>query len=224
MDQYSACCSFGLSIVGTSVQTCLARLTAHLDHRRVALTGGVAIELHLTTGTHWPTGAKRPIGDVDFVAEGVDAVAPTVVEEFLVSHFHLPHPGYAKFLVQLVDPMSRLRIDIFPDALGALPRARRHHLTGVPLLVLDPCSILDHKLELLSRASRSAPVEEKHYRDAQRLAALCHRRPPGYPAFGFAPAAHSHDLTAICPRCAASVDPRFPLAPKRRIHDFLRYV
>jgi hypothetical protein len=71
MDQYSAWCSFGLSVVDTSVQTCLARLTAHLDHRRVALTGGVAIELHLTPGTHSPTGAKRPTGDVDLVAEGL---------------------------------------------------------------------------------------------------------------------------------------------------------
>jgi hypothetical protein len=53
------------------VQTCLARLTAHLDHRRVALTGGVAIELHLTPGPHSPTGAKRPTGDVDLVAEGL---------------------------------------------------------------------------------------------------------------------------------------------------------
>ena len=210
--------------MNTSVQTCLARLTPHLDPGRVALTGGVAVELHLGAAGRGDPGAEHRSGDVDLVAEAVDAVVPTVVEEFLVSHFHLPQPGYAKFLVQLVDPVSRLRIDIFPDALGALPLARRHEATGVSLLVLDPCSILDHKLELLARASARAPVEEKHYRDAQRLAAFCGRRPPDRPAFGFAPTVYSHDLTASCPRCAASVDPRFRLAPKRRIHDLLGYV
>jgi hypothetical protein len=209
----------------TSVQTCLARLTPHLDRRRVALTGSVAIALHLDeVGGRGHPGAERRSGDVDLVAEAVDAVLPTVAEEFLVSHFHLPQPGYAKFLVQLVDPVSRLRIDVFPDALGALPRAQWHEVTGVPLLVLDPCSILDHKLGLLAGAAARAPAEEKHYRDAQRLAALCGRLPPDLPASGFAPTAYSQELTATCPRCAASVDPRFRLAPKRQIHDLLGYV
>jgi len=36
----------------------------------------------------------------DFVAAHVDAVRETAIREFLVSHFHLPQPGYAKFLIQ----------------------------------------------------------------------------------------------------------------------------
>jgi hypothetical protein len=210
--------------VDPSVQSCLGRLAPHLDRRRVALTGGLAVALHLVPGERWAPGTERLARDVDFVAEAVDTVAPTVAEEFLVSHFHLPEPGYAKFIVQLVDPVTRLRIDVFPDSLSGLARARRHAASGVPFLVLEPQSILDHKLELLARSSPRVPIEEKHYRDAELLATLCGQRPPERPPFGFAHAVYSQDLTAVCPRCAVSADPRFPLAPKRQVHDILGYV
>ena len=52
---------------------------------------------------------------MDFVASSVETVAPSVASTLLVSHFHLPHPGYPKFMVQVVDPETRLRIDVFPD-------------------------------------------------------------------------------------------------------------
>lgn len=200
-----------------SVALCLERLTPHLDRRRVALTGGVAIALHLDL-------PARPTHDVDFVADTLDAVAPTVVEDFLVSHVHLPQPGYAKFLLQLVDPRSRRCVDVFPDSLGALPRARWHALADASLLVLDPRAILEHKRALLAAASPDAPVEEKHYDDARALAILCGTRLPERPASGFAPAAYSQDLDAVCARCAASADPRFPLAPKHLVHDLLGHV
>lgn len=147
-----------------------------------------------------------------------------MVEDFLVSHFHLPQPGYAKFLVQLVDPVSGLRVDVFPDSLGAVLRARQREVAGVSVLVLELSAVLDHKRVLLAQASASAPVEEKHYRDARLLAALCGLPIPDRPATVLGSTVYSHDLTAVCPRCAASGDQRFPLASKRRIHDILGYV
>ena len=33
-----------------------------------------------------------------------------------------------------------------------------------------------------------------------------------------------HDIDAVCARCEASRSHRFPLAPKRQIHDILGYV
>jgi hypothetical protein len=99
---------------------CLRRLMSHVDPKRIALTGGVAIGIHLGVAS---VDGARAAEDVDFVADDVDAVRPTVTREFLVSHFHLPQSGYAKFLVQLVDPATRLRLDFFPDAGRVLSRA-----------------------------------------------------------------------------------------------------
>ena len=53
----------------------------------------------------------------------MDGVAATVARDFLVSHHHVPQPGVKKAIVQLVDPVTRLRVDIFPDLGGMLPRA-----------------------------------------------------------------------------------------------------
>jgi len=118
------------------LNACFRRLVPHLDTARVALTGGVAIGLHL--GVTRRDRIRCPIaGDVDFVADDADVVRPTVTTDFLVSHFHLPQPGYPKFLIQLVDPGTRLRLDFFPDSLRALKRARVAAIAGVQLRVLE---------------------------------------------------------------------------------------
>src|SRR5215472_16271374 len=85
-----------------------SRLLPHADLTALALTGGVAIEIHCREAA--TTSGRMRIADVDFVAASVDAIAPSVSRSLLVSHFHLPQPGYPNFMVQLVDPETRLRI------------------------------------------------------------------------------------------------------------------
>ena len=80
---------------------CLRRLLPHLDGEDAALTGSAAINVHLSA-RHLPQ--SRAADDVDFVARRRESVSASVTREFLVSHFHLPQPGYRKWLVQLVDP------------------------------------------------------------------------------------------------------------------------
>ena len=203
---------------------CLSRLATHLDRRRVALTGGLAIGLHAAARGEQRWCAGGPEGDVDCVAAHPEAVYPTVTEGFLVSHFHLPQPGYPKFLIQLVDPSSRLRVDVFPDTLGALPRARPRVVAGVEMLVVEPCDILEHKLATLASASGERPVEEKHFRDAVLLGAWCHRAVPAVPASYLSQASYSQDLAAACDRCETSRSALFPLASKAEILGILGYV
>ena len=202
---------------------CLRRLVPHLDTERVALTGGVAIGLHLGVS---PRGRMRRLaaGDVDFVAEDANVVRQTVTTDFLVSHFHLPQPGYPKFLVQLVDPATRLRLDFFPDALRALNRAPVRDVAGIPLRVLRAQDILDHKLTLLAGASAGSPIEEKHYVDALQLGTVCGREVPELPASHRSTTTYSQDIDAACRRCEVSQCAAFPLAPKRAIFDILGYV
>lgn len=201
----------------------LSRLLPHLDYARIALTGGVATGLHLGARC----GERAPgigAGDVDLVAAEVDAVRPTVTGDFLVSHFHLPQPGYAKFLVQLADPGSRLRIDIFPDSLNALHRAGGMDVAGIDVRVLNPSDLLDHKLATLAKASAADPVDPKHLDDARRLGALCGRAISALAASHLKPDEYTRDVGAICLRCEASRCDAFPLAPKREILEVLGYV
>lgn len=201
----------------------LVRLLPHLEPGRIALAGSVAAGLHLGAAC----GERAPgiaADDVDFVAAGVDVVRPTVTAGFLVSHFHLPHPGYPKFLVQLADPVSRLRIDLFPDSLHALPRAAVMDVAGIALPVLRPGDILRHKLEMLAKATAAGPVEPKHLEDARRLGVLCGRVVPVVAASHLRAAEYTRDVGAVCPRCEASRSDAFPLSPKRAILDILGYV
>jgi hypothetical protein len=206
-------------------RACLTRLLPHVDRERVALAGGIAIDLHARARGGRRHRAGWPDADIDLVAAAPGVVSPSAGEEFLISHFHLPHPGYPKFLVQLVDPSTCLRVDLFPDALGALARAGVREFAGIAMLVLDPERMLDHKLAMLASASPAAPVDEKHHRDALLLGALCGRAVPPPPAGVCLRApAYSRDVNAACGRCEASRSDRFPLAPKRRILDILGYV
>ena len=194
----------------------LGRLLPHVDASRIALTGGLAIELHL--------GARHAHShDIDLVASSTDVVRVTVTDEFLVSHFHLPQPGYQKFLIQLVDPRTRLRIDIFPDTSGTLSRAQCLTDT-LPVLVLDAADILDHKLATLAKSSPIRPEDPKHYEDALRLAAHLGRDVPLTPATHLAAGEFSRDVDIVCDRCTASTSGDFPLADKRAIISLLGYV
>ena len=206
-----------------SLHKCLSRLLPHLDDMQIALTGGVAIRLHVdeVRSDRIPAFAAE---DVDFVAGSVHAIHPTVTGDFLVSHYHLPHPGYAKFLVQLVDPASRLRLDFFPDTQRALSRAPVVDIGGVPIRMLGAEDILNHKIQLLSGAFAGSHVEEKHYADAKRLGARCGREVPTIPASQLVSTVYSQDLEEMCSRCETSRSAAFPLAPKAAIFDVLGYV
>lgn len=194
---------------------CLARLWPHLDGEALALTGGVAIGVHLPS--------RRRLADVDFVAARMDAVRPSVTREYLVSHYHVPGPGVKKAIVQLVDPATRLRIDVFPDHAGAVARATKNVVAGGPRLVVGAADLLAHKRALLARAREGGTVDDKHWEDACALAALCGEPAPPAPA-SMARDVYSTDLGYVCDRCARSASPAFPLADKREIFAILGYV
>jgi hypothetical protein len=201
-------------------RSCLTKLLPHVDCHEVALTGSIAIELHLVAAG-LPT-LGRAAGDVDFVATRLTAVAPTIGRDFLISHFHVPRSGYPKFIVQLVDPVSRLRIDVFADLMGAVPNAKRIAVAGHHLLVLDARSILGHKLKILQSASAAQPVDDKHMRDACLLGAMLGEDIEAIPTAHFTTEVHGRDLSA-CPRCEASLNANFPIASKQQVLDILGY-
>lgn len=198
----------------------LSRLLPHLNLSAVALTGGVAIQLHCHQAG-WPP-ARVMVADLDFVAVDVDALCPTVSQTLLVSHFHLPQPGYPKFMVQLVDAATRIRVDVFPDLVGSIACAPEAVVAGHSLRVLDANSILDHKLGGVARASTVAPIDEKHVRDAVLLGRLCGRPVAPLPENLMIKPVYGQDLTS-CARCEASLRKDFPIARRDHVFEILGY-
>lgn len=175
----------------------------HVDRDGLALTGGVALAALVP-------GSRTRVADVDFVARRMDAVRPSVTREFLVSHYHVAPD---RLIVQLVDPETRLRIDVFPDRAGSVARATWRD--GWRLVTA--ADLLAHKRTLLSR-----PVDLKHWRDVVALSALCDEPLPPAPAI--AADVYCTDLAYVCARCERSRSPDFPIAPKPEIFEILGYV
>jgi len=208
-------------VTAEHLRVCWSRLRPHIDERSIAITGGVAMELH---GRNAGSRRGRVADDLDLVATNRHAVAPSVASTFLVSHFHVPEVGYSKFLIQLVDPVSRVRVDIFPDTQGCIPRATPYLIDGASVRLVDPLSLYEHKIATLSQASPERRVDRKHYDDARALAAMCGRDAPHVPDECLGRDEYSRDVAAVCPRCAVSKSSEFPLARKEEILAILGYV
>jgi len=200
---------------------CLDRLTPHLCMDRIALTGGVGMQVGLAALGH--QGLRHQVADLDLVATSLEAVHSSVVDRFLISHYHVVGPGVPKFMIQLVDPESCIRIDVFPDLAGSVAEARTtdigHH--RVPVLPLN--RIFEHKIQTLVRALPDAPIDPKHVQDALSLGAVLSRPVPGIAAAAVAPDVYGVDADGLCNRCALSLDPAWPLAARERIFDVLKW-
>jgi hypothetical protein len=198
---------------------CLERLTPHLRLDGVAITGGIGIDVGLAMLGQ--PGTRDRVADLDLVATSIDAINEGVVGQFLVSHYHVVRPGVPKFMVQLVDPVSRIRIDVFPDLVGSIGDAWAANISTHRLLVLPLERILEHKVQTLSRASHASPIDPKHVHDAQILGAVLHMPVPTVAPETLAPDVYGIDDDGGCNRCELSRHADWPLAPKDRIFELL---
>jgi hypothetical protein len=197
---------------------CLDRLMPHVRQGDVAITGGVAIQLRLAELGY--AGRRAAFADLDCVASTLDAIGPGVADDFLVSHYHVVQPGVPKFMVQLVDRVSRVRVDVFPDLVGSLARARVVQIENHRVKMLALEDILEHKLRTISTASPTKPVDPKHADDAYLLGEVLGRRVSAVARECLVRDVYGSD-DVDCERCRLSLDPMFPLAPKREIFSLL---
>ena len=82
---------------------------------RGALTGGLAIEAHLSA--RGQPARRRPLNDVDFVVGSFASIPDSLADRFLVHHVH-PFAPEGKTVLQLIDPERAVRVDVF-RAFGA---------------------------------------------------------------------------------------------------------
>jgi hypothetical protein len=112
-----------------------------------ALTGGIATEIHILQRGRKPL--LRNLNDIDFIAGSFDGIPKTLAKDFLFRHVHPTDPP-GKMMMQLIDPASRLRVDIFRAFGETISRASS--LTGLLAVSFRVISIED----LLARAARLA--------------------------------------------------------------------
>jgi hypothetical protein len=200
---------------------CLDRLMPHVagEDGTLAVTGGAGIQLGMARlGRQGP---RSTLADLDLVAATIAIIHPSVVGSFLVFHYHAVGPGVPKFMIQLVDPVTRIRVDVFPDLTGSLMDARPIAIGRHTIHVLPLERILEHKLRTLARASSEAPVDPKHLRDARALATVLGREMPSVAEAALAGDVYGIEAERLCERCHLSADLRWPLAPKERIFEIL---
>jgi hypothetical protein len=146
----------------------LRKLASH-DCREWAVTGGLAIEIHHLHRGQQPS--IRSLNDLDFIARSFDCIPQTLADDFLFRHVHpLDPPG--KTMLQLIDPDSALRIDVF-RALGAtMDRTSPLDLPSGTMQLISLEDLAAREARLTLDLAQGIPAPSKHARDFLRLMKL----------------------------------------------------
>lgn len=226
-----------------------AHATLALLHRhgldQAALTGGLAIELHLLQPGARPQ--TRPLNDIDFLVDSFDAIPESLSADLLFRHVH-PHDPPAKTLLQAVAPETAVRIDFFRAYGATMSRTTNIELGGHALRIVSLADLTARTARLCMDLAASVPTPRKHAHDFLRLLPFVdpkamervwheHRKrnyPESFPEAGRllrhlidtkpelqSFTAYSQDTTAFCPRCQST--PAFPLADPGEIQSLLGY-
>jgi len=236
------------SPVDTSrIAATLKRLARH-DLSRLALTGGIAIEIQLVRLGAEP--GRRAAHDIDFIAEAFEDIPATLATSLLVRHVHPLDPP-SRNLLQAVDAVTAMRIDIFRAYGEQWGRTIPVELAGVPLHLVAMEDMLARHARLCWDLVEGKPVAPKFARDLERMLDVLYpadfydaeaiwqeHRKPHMPVHFQAVAAqlrrtirqrpellvdpvYSTDPQAQCGRCQPL--PAFPLADAGEVMSILGY-
>jgi hypothetical protein len=193
-----------------------------------ALTGGVAIELHILR-----LGGKpiiRRLNDLDFVAVSFDAIPESIGSELLLRHVHPADPP-SKMMLQGVDPETGVRVDVFRAYGMEMERTSQIECTALPFKTVSLQDLVARHARLSWDVMEGRPVAPKYARDFLRLIELVttddieriwqeHRKGQSPESFAepalqlrrtiasrsellIAPA-YSTNVHEVCPRCQAT--------------------
>jgi len=136
----------------------LERLMKHLPF--LVLTGGVASSYYFWK-YDFPI-SQRKLSDLDVVIEDPSNLRSIITQDFLVSHYH-PKNHKGKFHIMLVDPKTKIRIDVFPFLSKANERVQTVNIRNVAFSIL---SLEDLVCRLLSNCAgliENKEVDPKYF-------------------------------------------------------------
>lgn len=87
----------------------LTKILPHLAPENIVIVGGLAMRHHWIN--HELPYQQRPFNDLDLMIKDKSEMHPSITDEFLVYHYHPPRN--TSFFAGLVDPETKVQIDIF---------------------------------------------------------------------------------------------------------------
>ena len=222
-------------------------LRAHLRQPPI-ITGSFGAECQiLATGGE---AKQRHLNDIDLVAaDGIADILPSLSDEFLIHHFH-PTREQGNVLMQVVEPRSRTRVDIFsPRSPSIVERASKVTFGDVDCLTVSAADLAARLLAIVVIVLDGKSVDPKYFASFERLmkvvdmplvSQLWHeyrwgsytgelretaaevRRVLNLDSGLLKKTEYSQDLESVCEWCVASDE--FPLAGNRKIFEILGHV
>jgi hypothetical protein len=212
---------------------------------RWALSGGLAIELHLCQRGAQPL--VRPLHDLDFIAPSFDCLPSSLGDSVISRHVH-PYDAPGKTMLQAVDPNTSVRIDVFRAYGSEMDRAQKIEVLQFEFHIVAFEDLVTRHARLCCDLLRGQTIAPKYARDFLRMLGVVnpghieniwqeHRKRDTPESFGEAvtslrkaiaertdlliPPVYSTDVDEVCPRCEST--PGFRLADARQVLGLLGY-
>jgi hypothetical protein len=222
----------------------LRKLAAH-DISRWALSGGLAIELHILSRGGMPR--LRPLHNIDFVAASFDCIPQTLGDRLLLRHVH-PYDPPAKNMLQGVDQETEVRMDVFRAYGSEMNRVLPIEIATLAFQVVSLEDMVARHARLNWDLMEDKPIAPKYAQDFLRLLEFVtteevepiwreHRKPQSPESFAetvrqlrrviasrsdlLIPPTYSTNVDAVCHRCKGTG--AFPLADARQVFSILGY-
>jgi hypothetical protein len=134
-----------------------------------ALTGGFAIEIHHLRLGHRP--GIRHLNDIDFIADSFACIPETLTSDFLFRHVHPLDPPN-RTMLQMIEPQSAVRVDIFRAYGATMSRASRLDLPSGAVRLISLEDLVARTARLALDLAEGVLTPSKHALDFLRLAKL----------------------------------------------------
>jgi hypothetical protein len=234
-----------LNAVDSARMTRTLRNLAVHDISRWALTGGVAIELHILRCGGEPI--MRQLHDIDFITDSFNSIPKTLGSGLLLRHVH-PYDPPGKNMLQGVDLETAVRMDVFRAYGLEMERTSPIEIATLAFRIVSLQDLVARHARLNWDLIEGRPVAPKYARDFLRLVELVttdevqciwqeHRKPQSPESFAetavqlrrviasrsdllIAPT-YSTNVYEVCQRCQGAE--AFPLADARQILSILGY-
>ncbi len=229
----------------------LKKFLHHVDNTKLVICGGLATRFHLIQhGIDFP---KRQFNDLDLLIQSINDIRPSIISDFMLYHYHPPGRDdpveTTYFFYAFVDPVSRMKTDVFPYRWSAPERFIQAKFQDKPIKVVGIEDQLIQCLYDVSRISDKQKVDPKQLKDVHILMQIAdvklaekiwkQNNHPLYPPT-LTKAIEKADLLTIthpewwqakpyrqqkpyhCPNCQSRSD--YPITNIHRIYQILGYI
>jgi hypothetical protein len=222
------------------IAQCIDALVPHLVPQAYAFVGSLATRYQLAqTGREYP---HRPLNDLDISLKTPAALSPHVTDDFRIAHYH-PQDSYWA----LVEPSSRLKVDVFEWLWpGATVTQAPYKQGTLPIQSVE--DELAKKVYGARRILEGVAVDPKQFSDARLLLPIADLEKAHRALTAISPdpiatplpealqeaqqAADAHPELVVaksfrrpgvlsCDECVS--DPTYPLTPLSEIYDILYF-